>query len=152
LAMASGKALLGVTPTERARVWIWNGEDPRDELDRRIIAAMVHYGLKWEDIAGYLFLNVGRETPIIIAEQTRNGTLIAQPVVDAVVDSIKRNKIDAMIVDPFVKSHKVSENDNIAIDSVATQWAQIADVTGAAIDVLHHPRKTGGAEVTVEDG
>ncbi len=68
------------------------------------------------------------------------------------IDTIARNKIDALVIDPFVKSHKVSENDNNAIDAVATQWAAIADVTNCAIELLHHPRKTGGAEVTVEDG
>jgi hypothetical protein len=152
LAMVSGKPLLGTTPQQRLRVWLWNGEDPRDELERRIIAAMVQFGLKPQDIDGHLFMNVGRETPIIIATQTRSGTIIAQPVIDAVIATIKQNKIDVVIIDPFVKSHKVSENDNMAIDGVATQWAQIADVTMSSVEVLHHPRKTGGMEVTVEDG
>jgi AAA domain len=64
---------------------------------------------------------------------------------------MKCNQIDVLIVDPFVKSHRVSENDNVAIDLVATQWAHIADVSNCAIELLHHPRKTGGAEITVED-
>ena len=34
---------------------------------------------------------------------------------------------------------------NAAIDLVATQWAAIADVTDAAVELLHHPRKTGDA-------
>jgi RecA-family ATPase len=152
LVMASGRPLLGIAPQKRLRVWLWNGEDPRDELERRIIAAMLHFGLKPEDIDGYLFLNVGRETPIIVATQTRNATIIAKPVVDAVIETITRNKIDVTIIDPFIKSHKVNENDNMAIDAVATQWGQIADITVSSVEVLHHPRKTGSNEVTVEDG
>src|SRR5690349_16778256 len=35
LAMASGRPLLGVEPAGRLRVWIWNGEDPFEELQRR---------------------------------------------------------------------------------------------------------------------
>ena len=35
---------------------------------------------------------------------------------------------------------------------MASAWAEIADVTGCAIDLVHHTRKTGGAEVTTEDG
>ncbi len=77
--MASGRPLLGIAPAERARVWIWDGEDPRDELDRRIVATMLQHKLMPEDIAGNLFVNVGRETPIILATQTREGTMIAQP-------------------------------------------------------------------------
>jgi hypothetical protein len=152
LAMASGKPLLGITPPERARVWLWNGEDPRDELDRRIEAAMLHYGLKPEDVEGYLFTDTGREMPVIIASQTRQGAIIAQPVVDAVIATIRQNKIDVLVIDPFIKSHKVVENDNVSMDAVATEWAHIADVTNCGIELLHHTRKTGGADVSVEDG
>jgi hypothetical protein len=152
LAMTSGKPLLGIIPPARARVWLWNGEDPRDELDRRIEAAMLHYGLKPAEVEGYLFTDVGREMPIIIATQTRQGAIIAKPMVDAVIATILQNKIDALVIDPFIKSHKVTENDNNAIDAVATEWAHIADVTNCAVELLHHTRKTGGAEVSVEDG
>jgi AAA domain len=30
MAMACGKALLGVTPEQQLKVWYWNGEDPPD--------------------------------------------------------------------------------------------------------------------------
>ena len=113
---------------------------------------MIHHGLTPEDVAGHLFTDVGRRAPIILATQTRSGTAIAKPVVEAVIEAIKTNQIDALVIDPFVKSHRVGENDNNAIDAVVSQWAAIADVTNCAIELLHHPRKTGGAEVTVEDG
>ncbi len=35
---------------------------------------------------------------------------------------------------------------------MAKPIARIADETGAAFDLIHHSRKTGGAEITVEDG
>ena len=57
-----------------------------------------------------------------------------------------------MKIDPFISSHRVMENDNNAIDAVAKTWTGIADATNTAIDLAHHSRKTGGAEVTVEDG
>jgi len=75
---------------------------------------------------------------------TRNGAQIAQPVVDQVVATIRANDIGLLIVDPFVASHRVTENDNPAIELVAATWARIADVTGCAIELVHHSRKTGG--------
>jgi len=72
LVIVSGRPLLGVTPDERVNVWIWNGEDPDEELQRRIMAAVLHYGINREEIEGRLFVDTGRETKIIIAEQTRN--------------------------------------------------------------------------------
>ena len=80
--MATGRPLLGIKPVERARVWIWNGEDPAEELDRRIIAAMIQHGVKPEDIEGYLFRDTGREVPLVVATQSRNGTVIARPTID----------------------------------------------------------------------
>jgi hypothetical protein len=153
LALASGRPLLGVTPAERVRVWLWNGEDPREELVRRVEAAMLHYQVRPEEIAGWLFCN-GRESRIVIAEQTRAGTMIARPLIERVVENIKANGIGAIVVDPFVKSHRVNENDNSAIDAVVVEWNTIADATNSAIDLLHHVRKGGAGrngDITIED-
>ncbi len=53
--MASGKALLGVKPPSRLRVWNFNSEDPRDEMERRFMAAAIHYKLKPEDFNDICF-------------------------------------------------------------------------------------------------
>jgi hypothetical protein len=152
LAMASGKPLLGVQPPGRLRVWVYNGEDPMEELQRRVQAAAKFYGLTHHDLDGYLFLTNGRDTLITIAEQTRDGTAIHVPVVEACVKTIKENKIDYWVVDPFVSSHRVMENDNNAIDRVAKMFVMIADETGCAINLVHHARKTSESEISVEDG
>jgi hypothetical protein len=152
LAMTSGRPLLGHNPTGRFKVWMWNGEDPEEELQRRIMAAAVQYGLAAKDFEGRLFVDSGRDMELVIAEQTRDGAQIIAPVVDAIKATIKANKIDVVIIDPFVSSHRVTENDNGAIDRVAKAWAKIADDTGCAVELVHHVRKTNGAEVTVEDG
>jgi hypothetical protein len=152
LSMATNRNLLGITPEEQVNVWIWNGEDPLEEMQRRVMAAALHYGIGPAELTGRLFLDSGRLMPIIIAHQTRAGTVINAPHVAAVKQTIAAHRIGVMIVDPFVASHQVTENDNGAINAVARQWAEIADETGCAIDLVHHSRKTNGAEVTVEDG
>lgn len=152
LAMASGKALVGVTPKARCRVWYWNGEDPHEELDRRVMAAAVHFGLTREDLEGWLFVNSGRDTPLVVAHQTPNGVRIAVPTIEILKSELREIRADVLIVDPFVSSHQVNENDNNAVERVAKTWAGLAEATNAAIDLIHHVRKTNGAEVTVEDG
>jgi AAA domain len=89
--------------------------------------------------------------PLVVAAQSRNGTVIARPIVDAIIAEIKRKQLDVLIIDPFIKSHKVTENDNNAIDQVASEWAAIADICNCSIELSHHSRKTGGTEVTIED-
>ena len=154
LAMATGRDLLGIMPPRRSRVWLWNGEDPYDELERRVGAACLHYKITPEEIDGWLFINSGRDADsrLVIATQGRHGVTIAVPMVEALIQTIKDDKIDVVMIDPFISSHNVMENDNNAIDAVAKAWTGIADVTNTAIDLGHHTRKTGGAEVTVEDG
>lgn len=152
LAMVSGRALLGIKPPKRLRTWIFNAEDPRDEMERRIMAACIHYKLKPADLEGHLFLDSGREQELVVAiEDKKAGVRIQQPIVEAVVEQIERYGIDVMIVDPFVSTHGVNENDNGAIDKVAKLWAQIADYTNCSIDIVHHLRKVADREATVED-
>lgn len=152
LAMASGRSLTGTKPDKRLRVWLFNMEDPRDELERRIMAAAIHYKLRPTDIEQHLFLDTGREQELVIArEDKRSGVKVVEPIVEAVTAQIKANGIDVMIVDPFVSTHAVNENDNGAIDKVAKLWAHIADKTNCAIDVVHHLRKVSDREATVED-
>lgn len=152
LAMTSRRPLAGTKPSERLRVWLFNAEDPRDELERRIMAACLHYKLRPDDINGHLFLDTGREQEMVIARDDKQGVKINEPIVEAVVAQILQNKIDVMIVDPFVSTHGVNENDNGAIDKVAKLWAHIADRTNCSIDIVHHLRKQqDGREATVED-
>jgi hypothetical protein len=150
LSQVTGSALLHDTAYGRSRVWIWNGEDPADELQRRIAAACLHYGITDEDIAGRLFVDSGRDREICIARMKRNGIFVAEPVVEAFVKTIRQNNIDIVHLDPFVSCHAVPENDNGAIDKVVKTYARIADLTGCAIHLVHHSRKTGGDAVEVE--
>jgi hypothetical protein len=152
LAMSTNRNLLGIQPLQRCRVWYWNGEDPQEETERRIAAACIHYGITRTELDGWLFTDSGRDQEIVIAHQTRDGATLVEPVVDQLMGTIRANNIDVVSIDPFISSHRVTENDNNAIDVVAKRWTAIADQANCAIDLVHHSRKTGGAEVTVEDG
>lgn len=151
LAMVTGRPLLGQTPAGRLRVWLWNGEDPTEEIERRLAAAAQYFGINPEDCGDRLFVDSGRATPIILAEAGKDGVTINAPAFNALKSQIIQNRIDVMSIDPFVSSHRLTENDNMAIDRVAKAWAQLGEETGCAFDLTHHTRKTGGAEVTVED-
>lgn len=99
LSMVSGTALLGVQ-TPQMRVWLWSLEDPREEMARRIQATAKHYNLTAENIGDRLFLDSGREQPLVIAEMQRNGVVIYRPLVDALIAQLKARAIDVLIIDP----------------------------------------------------
>jgi hypothetical protein len=151
LAQVSAKGLLGVPVPEPLRVWLWNLEDPQEETERKLAAATLHYGLTAQDIGDRLFVDSGRDQPLVIAEMTRNGATIVHPVVDSLVAELIRLKIDIIKIDPFVSSHTVPENDNGAMDMVVKEWGKVADRANCAVELSHHPRKTNGSEVTAED-
>lgn len=152
LAMASGRELLGDWTAPGLKVWLYNLEDPRDELDRRIIAAMQHHGVKPDEIAGRLYRDTGRERPLCVAIQSREGVKILHPELDELARQIEAQEIDVLVIDPFVSSHQASENDNGAIDLVAKEWARLADRCNCAIELVHHTRKTNGEQATTESG
>ena len=134
------------------QVWLWNLEDPQDESERKIAAGMLHYRLSAEDIGDRLFMDSGRDQPLVIAQMTRNGATIVRPVVDSLVAELIRRKIDIIKIDPFVSSHTVPENDNGAMDMIVKEWGGSAERANCAVELSHHPRKTNGTEVTAEDG
>lgn len=152
LSIATGRALLDKPVYERTNTWIFNLEDSKEELAKRIMGACKRHGITREEIDGRFFVNSGLETPLVIAQQTKAETVIIAPVVDSIIAQIKANKIGVLVVDPFVSSHQVSENDNGAIDLVAKKWAAIANETKCAIHLIHHSRKTAGkGDVDVDD-
>jgi AAA domain len=151
VAMASGRNLLGVEPVRPMRVWYWNGEDPREEHERRVLAICLHYGIDRVELEKSLFLDSGRETEIIIATQTRTGAVIAIPVEDALTAALIDGTFDALILDPAVSIHRISENDNVAIDAVFKTLGRIAGKADIAVEAVHHTRKLGGAAATIED-
>lgn len=128
LEMVTGKSLLrpGASATP-LRVYLWNGENPQDELDRRVQAACLQFGVTEADIGGRLFVASGRDRKLMLATETRSGVQVTEPLVSAMIEHFRTNSIDVAIIDPFVRSHRVSENDNGKIDAVMDQFRRVAD-------------------------
>lgn len=106
--MISGRPLLhGIAPIHSLNVWIFNGEDPIEEMHRRLAASAKLYGIKSGDCNGRLFVDSGRDTKFVIAEAKGGGLTIVRPIVDAIKQRIIENNIDVLVVDPFVSTHRV---------------------------------------------
>jgi hypothetical protein len=148
LELASGRSLLGHIIPRPMRVWLFNLEDERSELDRRITAAMSHHRILREDIADRLFVDTGREQELILATQERDSVSLNKAALRSLKEQIRLRQIDVLIVDPFVSSHRVNEMDNGKIDLVAKEWVRIAEECNCAIELVHHTRKLNGVEAT----
>ena len=151
IAMASNRDILTTSVYGGPlRVWIWNLEDPREEIERRVVATMIHHDITPADIGDRLFLDSGRDMGLCIAKADRGGFTVLEPVIDALVEELMARRIDVLIVDPFVSSHSIPENDNGAIDALAKAWGRVAERTNTAIELVHHVRKLAGTEANAE--
>jgi hypothetical protein len=151
IAIATGRPLLGITPSERTKVWYWNGEDPQEEIQRRVHAVLQHHHVPKEEVEGWLFVGSGRDRDLVLASQDRHGTSVCEPDVQAIIKFARAEAIGVIIIDPFVSTHRVAENDNSALDRVAKAWARVAEEAQCAIGIVHHTRKPNGQAITVDD-
>ena len=140
LALATGRPLTKEHVFHRCRVLIVSLEDDRDELRRRVQAAMLHHGISREEIRGWLFLATPAGLGWKLA-QLEDSKAVPGELGPHLEEVIRRRKIDVAILDPFVKSHGCAENDNGQIDMVAGILAQIAISCSCAIDAPHHVAK-----------
>lgn len=143
VAVATGQPLTGFKVVRPGAVWIYNTEDPTDELKRRIAALSQHHNIPLSTLSN-IHLTSGRDNPLVIAKQGHDGVLINQDAIDNMTQYIKENDIKLLMMDPFVGVHEVNENDNMQINKVVDCFRRITDRTGCAICLVHHARKGGG--------
>jgi hypothetical protein len=153
LAMASGKDLLGQgVPMGPQRVLLINLEDNRNSIDKLIAAAMKHHGLKPEDVGNRLFTQAKGEMKLTVARRQQQGSAARpdQKEIDALVEYLVKHKIDALSIDPLIRTHAVRENDNDDMSAVVGCYEEIAERANCAVSLWHHTRKGNGTEATVE--
>lgn len=153
LSLATARPLLGKRVHDGPHAaWLFNLEDGIDELERQVGAATIHHGIEEADCGDRLFLDSGITQPLKTATETRDGFTIDESTFDQLAATIRSRGIGAVIVDPFISSHTVSEASNEAIDAIVKRWKRLAQETGCAVVLVHHTKKLGGREATAEDG
>ena len=137
----------------RKKVWSMSLEDDETEHRRRVIAAMRFYQLDASMLADNYWVTYKADSPINVGLMNREDGFVVSPQVDEIKAIIREHGIEVVNVDPFVNTHSINENDNIAMNKVADQWRSIAQECNAAVGLTHHIRKIGDArnEVSAED-
>jgi RecA-family ATPase len=150
LAIVTGRPLLGEEVKERTNVWLVNLEDPLEEIQRRVLAAMRHYGIKPAEVEGRLFVNAGRDFSLKFGIQTREGVLPNTKLVEYLCAKIPEKQIGCVFIDPFVGAHSINENDNMAVNAIVAEIRRVADETKCAIGLVHHIRKGNGEDASID--
>lgn len=142
-AIASGRPLTGEPVHIKGRVWIYNTEDSQEELDRRIAALAIHYQLTKDDLANIITTS-GVDYPLTLVKDSKGGPLFNNVLIQEIIETIKSENVVLFGVDPFIRAHRVNENDNNAIDKTALAFTRIATAAGCAVGVVHHTKKGAG--------
>jgi hypothetical protein len=150
LAIVTGKPLLGEPVKEQTNVWLVNLEDPLSEIERRVLAAMKHYGIHPDEVRGKLFVNAGRDFSLKFGIQTREGVLPNTKLVEYLCHKIPEKQIGCVFIDPFVGAHSINENDNMAVNAIVGEIRRVADETHCAIGLVHHIRKGNGEDASID--
>ena len=146
VAAVTGRSeIVGETVHEPVKAWVYNNEDDRDELHRRLAAIMQRWNIPVEEIRFRLALNSGVDRPLIVARANRDGTVARLPDLSEISNLVEKGQIDLLIVDPFVETHEVNENDNAQIKAVATFWRELAHRMNCAVVLVHHSGKPPAA-------
>lgn len=124
-----------------AKTLVINNEDDQEELERRIAGVMLAYDIQSSMLEGQFFYESGYGARRLICDETANSEVIRTPFADRLVAYIKDHGIELIVIDPFVSSHRSSENDNSKIDDVVQIYKSIAAKTCCAIVLVHHTRK-----------
>jgi hypothetical protein len=141
--VATGKPIHKAELLEKTNVLVLNNEDDEDEIRRRVAAICEYHGIPFSDLTDKFFGLSGYGCPLLIAQKTDSYTVIAAPNTDKIIAFCKQHDIGLLVVDPFVSTHDVPENDNTEIEKVLSKYRFIATETGAAILLVHHTRKIG---------
>ena len=141
LALATGRQLTGEHVFQRCRVLIVSLEDDMDELKRRLLAAMMYYGVTADDVRGWLFFCAPGRAAGKLATIGDKGQLVTGTFGPAIERVVITRKIDIVSIDPFVKSHSVEENGNSAVDDVMQILTEMASRHDIALDTPHHTSK-----------
>lgn len=137
--------IVGETVHETVKAWVWNNEDDKLELRRRLAAIMQQWNVAPADLRGRLGLNSGSERPLVVAKATKDGAVVRLPDIEAIIERVKAEGIGLLIVDPFVETHEVDENNNAQIKAVAALWREVARRGDCAVVVVHHTGKPPSA-------
>ena len=134
----------GWKPRKPCKILIINAEDDNDEMRRRLYAACKEMGITDTSVLCDRLAIAEAPGDIIIAKaDSRTHTVIAQPMVKRLEQTVIDNEFDVLIVDPFAETFEGDENSNSELKWAAVLWRAIARKTNAAVMLVHHTRKFG---------
>ena len=128
------------------RVLIINCEEDYVELQRRLFAGVTRMNVEQNEIKENIYIypiteQVGNDPIVIAKADFRTKTVIATPMLETIIDTIKEHDFDVVVVDPFAETFAGNENDNSELKWAAVLWRKVARATNVGLILVHHSKK-----------
>jgi hypothetical protein len=149
LALATGRREIidqHIFYPEGCRVLFLCFEDGLAELQRRLVAAMIKWDIADSNLDDRLYYRAISRADLKFTKTRRNGDVSPGRLGDAITRTIDARGIQAVFLDPMIKTHDADENDNKAIDYLAEIVTGLCIDKDVAIDFTHHTRKGSAAD------
>ena len=122
-----------------------NGEDPLDEIQRRVAALRIEYGISAADWGNRLHIVSGRDLDLCLIEEREKEVRQRDGAVKNLVSLVAKTKADIVVLDPLTSFHNVSENSNTSIVELLRILHGVIHQYNCAMHLVHHSVKVAQA-------
>ena len=150
--MACGMDFKG-EPAGGLRVLLWNGEDPREEIELRVAAWLQHHG-KTQAVWRSTDDPFGARLRGKLVEQSARGPIVSADALARFEATVEAGRFDVVTLDPAIKFMRGGENSDESADLLVSTLADVADKRDAAMMLVNHarkPSKDGDGTTTLAD-
>lgn len=144
LEIACQKNVTGQKLWRPAKVLYINGEDPIDEIERRLYACILKHGFDRDLIAERFWYYSGRDFDggLHFVEMNDSGVVeINKAAVEVVERLIDESGAEIVCIDPLSSFHGVNENSNSEVRGLMDALRSIAHSKGVSFHMVHHSVK-----------
>ena len=138
-------------PGGGGKAWLYNGEEPIEELDRRFIASCYEMDVDTALAAKRFSYNSGLDERLTFVRQDpRSGELVRSPDVDTIKQIIRDHGFKLFIIDPLIEFHGAKE-DTEGFHALGAVLREIANDCDCAVLFFHHTPKAANSDTAAGD-
>jgi hypothetical protein len=128
------------------KVLIYNTEESLSEIEIRLKSIFLAHNLDPQCAPGIHILS-GHDRPLNLLSPDRHNGMRETDDVAFLAAAIQEHAYDLIILDPVISLHTCPENDNTAIDKLASILTRLSIKHDCAIHAIHHSRKLTPKEI-----
>ena len=157
VSLAIGRDLYGRAgkyALQQRRVLLINNEDDAEELELRFRAIIKQCQLSAAEVdlmRSNIHYQSGYHQQLKLAYTGPDKIVRATQLKQEIINYCLQQKIDALMVDPLVSLHDVSENDNGMMNAVMSEIKAVASYAGVGVMLLHHTKKLSGEKIDTDE-